>query len=72
LQRANSVLADYDHLAMVFEDMNLFLHRLKVLGGSFPTSKLNQLCLIDILTLILKVVGISIKNMKENRGCESP
>jgi hypothetical protein len=46
---------------MLFEDLNLFLHRLKVLGGNFATSKPIQLCLIDILTLILKIVGISIK-----------
>jgi len=57
---------------MFLEDLNLFPHRLKVLGGNFPTSKPIQLCLIDILTLILKIVGISINNMKENRGRESP
>ena len=72
MQTANSVSSDYDHLAMFFEGLNLFLHRLKVLGGNFSTSKPIQLCLIDVLTLILKIVGIFIKNMKEKRGRESP
>jgi hypothetical protein len=50
------------------EDLNLFLHRLKVLGRNFATSKPIQLCLIDILTLVLKIVGILIKNIEEKEN----
>jgi len=39
LQIANSVSEDYDRLVMLFEDLNLFLHRLKVLDENFSHLK---------------------------------
>lgn len=64
--------ADYDHLATFFDDLCRFLDRLKVLDGNVPTPKEIQRCLVEILIYILKIVGISIKNMKTGRGCERP
>ena len=69
LQTANSVSADYDLLVSFFDELRLFLERLKVIDGHIPNSKDIRRCLVDILVLILKIMGLSVKAMKKGRGC---
>jgi hypothetical protein len=68
-QTANSVSADYDLLVNFFDELRSFLERLKVVDGHIPDSKDIRRCLVDILVLILKIIGLSVKTMKKGRGC---
>lgn len=68
-QTANSVSADYDLLVNFFDELRLFLERLKIVDGRIPDSKDIRRCLVDILVLILKIIGLSVKTMKKGRGC---
>jgi len=69
LQTANRVSADYDLLVTFFDELRLFLERLKLIDGHIPESQDIRRCLVDILTLILKIIGMSVKTMKSGRGC---
>ncbi|PGH05438.1 hypothetical protein GX51_02962 [Blastomyces parvus] len=67
ISTANSVSADYDKVVAFFEDLDLYLHRLKILNND--VSHIPQLgaAIAEVLTSVLMLCGICTKYIKMNR-----
>ncbi|KAL8659991.1 MAG: hypothetical protein Q9226_000154 [Calogaya cf. arnoldii] len=66
-QSANAVSADYDKIAGFFEDIDMYLHRLKILEEWVPGVPELELALTKVFTSVLALCGISAKFVKVNR-----
>ena len=66
-QTVNSVSADYDKVAGFFEDLDLYLSRLKILEGRIPLIPQLELALVEVLTSVFILCGICAKYMKMKR-----
>ncbi|KAL9033006.1 MAG: hypothetical protein Q9180_006179 [Flavoplaca navasiana] len=64
---ANAVSADYEKIAGFFEDLDMYLHRLKVLEEHVPRLPEIELVLIKVFTSVLTLCGISAKYIKMRR-----
>ncbi|TGO07453.1 hypothetical protein BTUL_0275g00150 [Botrytis tulipae] len=63
----NSVSSDYEKIAGLFEDLNLYLNRLKILESSVPPVPELKVALIEVLTSVLVLCAISTKYIKMKR-----
>lgn len=66
-QSANVVSADYDKVVAFFEDLNLYLNRLKILEGEIPPVAELRLAVAQVLTSVLILCGICAKYVKTRR-----
>ena len=66
-QAANSVSADYDKIAGLFEDLDLYLSRLKILEKWVPPVPELEVALTEVLTSVLVLCGICAKYIKMKR-----
>ena len=66
-QAANSVSADYDKIAGLFEDLDLYLNRLKILEKWVPPVPELEVALTEVLTSVLVLCGICAKYIKMKR-----
>ncbi|PGH21367.1 hypothetical protein AJ80_03284 [Polytolypa hystricis UAMH7299] len=67
ISATNSVSADYDKLIEFFEDLDLYLNRLKVLEKRISPIPELKAALVDVLTSVLVLCGISAKYIKTKR-----
>ncbi len=67
LQTVKSVSADYDKIVGFFEDLDLYLRRLKILEKSIPLVPELEVALTEVLTSVLVLCGICAKHMKMKR-----
>ncbi|KAL8949471.1 MAG: hypothetical protein Q9222_004419 [Ikaeria aurantiellina] len=63
----NAVSADYDKVAGFFEDLDLYLNRLKILQEWVPPVPELQKAVAEVLASVLVLSGISAKYIKMNR-----
>ncbi|KAI4146689.1 MAG: hypothetical protein L6R39_003369 [Caloplaca ligustica] len=68
---ANVVSADYDKVVAFFEDLNLYLNRLKILEGEIPPVAELRLAVAQVLTSVLILCGICAKYVKTRRLVKS-
>lgn len=66
-QSANTVSADYDKIAGLFEDLDLYLNRLKILEKDVPHVPELEVALTEVLTSVLVICGICAKFIKMKR-----
>jgi len=66
-QATNSVSADYDKISKLFEDLDLYLNRLKILEGRVPPIPELEIALTEVLTSVLVLCGIYVKYIKMKR-----
>lgn len=66
-QTANKVSADYDKIVEVFEDLDLYLSRLKILEKQVRTVPELDVALAQVLASVLVLCGICAKYVKMNR-----
>ncbi len=66
-QAVNSVSADYDKITEFFEDLDLYLNRLKILEKWVPPVPELKLALTEVLTSVLVLCGICAKYIKMKR-----
>jgi hypothetical protein len=66
-QAANSVSADYDMISGFFEELDLYLNRLKILEGWVPAIPELKTALAQVLTSVLVLCGVSAKYVKMKR-----
>ncbi len=59
--------ADYDKIAGLFEDLDLYLHRLKILEKWVPPVPELEVALTEVLTSVLVLCGICSKYIKMKR-----
>lgn len=59
--------ADYDKIIGFFEDLNLYLHRLKILENWIPPVPELKVALAQVLTSVLILCGICAKYIKMSR-----
>ncbi|KAL8648633.1 MAG: hypothetical protein Q9210_004877 [Variospora velana] len=64
---ANAVSADYDKIIGFFEDLNLYLHRLKILEKWIPPVSELKVAIAQVLTSVLILCGICAKYVKMRR-----
>ncbi|KAL8853771.1 MAG: hypothetical protein Q9221_001414 [Calogaya cf. arnoldii] len=72
LASAKAVSADYDKVAGFFEDIDMYLHRLKILEQWVPGVPELELALTKVFTSVLALCGISAKFVKMNRMGNCP
>lgn len=63
----NSVSADYDKISGFFEDLDLYLHRLKILEKWVPPIPELEVALTEVLKSVLVLCGICAKYIKMKR-----
>ena len=63
----NSVSADYDRVTELFEDLDSYLNRLKVLEGNIPNIPELKVVLTEVFTSVLVLCAISTKYVRTNR-----
>jgi len=61
------VSADYDKITGFFEDLDLYLHRLKILEEDVPLLPELGVALAQVLASVLVLCGISAKYVKMKR-----
>lgn len=66
-QTANNVSADYDKIVEVFEDLDLYLSRLKILEKQVRTVPELNVALAQVLASVLVLCGICAKYVKMKR-----
>lgn len=66
-QAATSVSADYDKIAGLFEEFQVYLLRLKILEGSVPPVPELKVALTEVLVSVLTLCAISAKYIKKKR-----
>jgi len=66
-QAANSVSSDYEKISGLFEDLDLYLSRLKILENWVPPVLELKAALAEVLTSILVLCAISTKYIKMKR-----
>lgn len=66
-QTANKVSADYDKIVEVFEDLDLYLSRLKILEKQVRTVPELDVALAQVLASVLVLCGICAKYVKMKR-----
>ena len=66
-QATNSVSADYDKIARLFEDLELYLNRLKILEKWVPSVPELEVALTEVLTSVLILCAVSAKYIKMKR-----
>jgi hypothetical protein len=66
-QTANSVSADYDKISGFFEELDMYLNRLKILEGWISPIPELKTVLAQVLTSVLVLCGVSAKYIKMNR-----
>lgn len=59
--------ADYEKIAGFFEDLDMYLHRLKVLEEWVPRLPELEVVLTNVFTSVLVLCGISAKYIKMKR-----
>ena len=63
----NAVSADYDKIVGFFEDLDLYLNRLKILEKWVPSVPELEVTLAQVLTSVLVLCGICAKYVKTKR-----
>ena len=71
-QTTKAVSADYDRITEFFEDLDLYLHRLKILETQIPLVVELKVAIAQVLTSVLVLCGICVKYVKMNRLSNSP
>ena len=71
-QSANAVSADYDRIAGIFEDLDLSLHRLKVLEKQIPLVGELKVAIARVLMSVLVLYEICATYVKMNGLGNSP
>ncbi|KAL9014436.1 MAG: hypothetical protein Q9173_000918 [Seirophora scorigena] len=66
-QSAIAVSADYDKIIEFFEDLNRYLHRLKILEKWMPPVSELKVAIVQVLTSVLVLCGICAKYVKMRR-----
>jgi hypothetical protein len=61
------VSADYDKITGLFKDLDLYLHRLKILEKWVPPVPELEVALTEVLTSVLVLCAIYAKYIKMNR-----
>lgn len=59
--------ADYDKITGLFEDLALYLNRLKILENKVPLVQELEMTLIEVLISVLLLCGISAKYVRMKR-----
>ena len=59
--------ADYDKIDGLFQDLDMYLNRLKILERSVPPVPELQLAIAEVLTSVLVLCGIAAKYIKMKR-----
>lgn len=67
LQTANAVSADYDKIEGFFEDLNSYLHRLKIWELKVPPIPELKEIITEVFTSVLVLCGICAKYVKTKR-----
>ncbi|KAF4627731.1 hypothetical protein G7Y89_g10420 [Cudoniella acicularis] len=67
IKAVNSVSADYDRIAGLFEDLDLYLSRLKILEKWVPPVLELEVALTEVLVSVLILCGICAKYIKMKR-----
>ncbi|TAQ84511.1 hypothetical protein B7494_g7175 [Chlorociboria aeruginascens] len=67
IKAANSVSADYDKIVGFFEDLDLYLNRLKILEKWVPPVPELEVALTEVLTSVLVLCAICAKYIKMKR-----
>ena len=59
--------ADYDQIIEFFEDLDLYLNRLKILENTVRRVLVLEVALVQVLTSVLELCGICVKYVKMKR-----
>lgn len=70
----NAVSADYDKIAMFFEDLDLYLNQLKIMEPWIEHVAELRIALAEVLASVLTLCGICLKYTKMKRigNCPFP